>query len=83
LLKKIKQTRHPSLVSGLRFQNRILDLNQIKDPRTQTIVFQALLRAAAAVAGICETRSSYVAVGLIVQAMVGWTVGFLVILANP
>ena len=34
-------------------------------------------------AGICGTRSSYVAVGIIVQAMVGPTVGFLVILANP
>ena len=67
----------------LRFRNRILDMNQIKGPRAQTIVVQALLRAAAAVTRICGTRSSYVAVGIIVQAMVGRTVGFLVILANP
>jgi hypothetical protein len=67
--------------SGSRFWNRILDLNQIKSPRAQTIVrvVQTLLRISRSGGGQLPNRGAKrVATkkGIVAQAMVGWTVGF-------
>src|SRR5215471_9781681 len=85
LLKNQASMTSPGLVSGLRFRVPILDLNQINSSHAQPIVpiGQALLRSShAAVGGSCGKGVKCVAtkVGIVVQAMVGWTCRFL---SNP
>jgi hypothetical protein len=66
--------------SGSRFRNRILDLNQIKGPRAQTIVqaAQTFLRISRGGDRQLSNRGAKrgTKMGIVVQAMVGWTVGF-------
>jgi len=70
----------PPICSGSRFRNRIFDLNQIKNPRSQTnvqLVHVFLQSNRTAVAGRKrrQVRRQY-KVGIVMSAMVGWNVGF-------
>jgi len=71
----MKQMQPCRFYSSSRFRNRILDLNQIKSPRAQTIVqvIQTLLRSSRSGGWGCVEQGvkRRCESGVIVQAMVG------------